>query len=310
MKRLLLLLLLATGAGAEPVTLEDLIGEVDEDVVSNIVAVAAKVTGADEKALAEAAHRLQAELAGEYAVPVAPLRDLGLAVLPWLGRQAETRVFVAPLRQFLDEYATEEELRFELRPPPLQLPATPALTPLGPAIDLTPTDRQPPWRKRGPDASWSARAREWVPQLKPVFEDEGVPAELVWLAEVESGFNPRAKSRVGATGLYQLMPETAESLGLSVGILGDDRLDPQKNARAGARYLRYLHVKFRDWRLALAAYNGGEGRVRRLLDQRAARTFAAIAPALPLETRLYVPRVESVLLQREGVMLSELPAAR
>lgn len=304
----------ARGAWAEPVKLEDLLGdlEIDAETVSNLVKVVAKVTGADPKQLTEIARQLQEQSAGEYELPVAPLRELGLAVLPWLAGNAETEVFVAPLRQWLDEFATEEELRFRLAPPPLQLAPPPPLQPVGPAIDLMPVEgRQAPWRVApSRQSGWPARARELVPQLKPVFRAEGVPPELVWVAEVESGFNPRARSRVGAAGLFQLMPDTAEMLGLSVGLLRDERIDPQKNARASARYLRYLHGKFRDWPLALAAYNGGEGRVRRLLDQRAVRSFDAIARSLPLETRLYVPRIESVLLQREGILLKELPPAR
>ncbi len=297
---------------AEPVRLEDLLGEIDEETVSNLVAVVATMTGVAPKEIAAIGQRFQEELAGEYVLEVAPLRDLGLAVLPWLSQQAETRVFVAPLRQWLDEFAREEELRFTLAAPRLELPVSPELLPLGPAIDLVPVpERQPPWRApKTTTQTWPTRARELVPQLKPVFIEEGVPAELVWIAEVESSFNPRAKSRVGAAGLFQLMPETAAMLGLSTSLLRDERLDPHKNARASARYLRYLHGKFRNWPLVLAAYNGGEGRVRRLLDNRAVRSFDAIAAALPLETRLYVPRIESVLLQREGVLLKELPPPR
>jgi membrane-bound lytic murein transglycosylase D len=69
-------------------------------------------------------------------------------------------------------------------------------------------------------------------------------------------------------------------------------------------------LPFKDWRLAVAAYNCGEGRVRRLLDQHKARTFDEIATYLPAETQMYVPKVEATLLRREGVKLSQLPAPR
>ena len=77
-------------------------------------------------------------------------------------------------------------------------------------------------------------------------------------------------------------------------------------SRAAAKYLRYLHGKFRDWRLALAAYNAGEGRVRRLLEKEGAKSFDEIATKLPAETQMYVPKVEATILRREGVNLTKL----
>jgi membrane-bound lytic murein transglycosylase D len=154
-----------------------------------------------------------------------------------------------------------------------------------------------------------ARAAQLLPVVQAAFAAEGVPAELAWLAEVESTFNPSARSPVGARGLYQFMPATAKSLGLST-FLPDERTDPGKSARAAARYLRTLHGKFGDWPLALAAYNAGEGRVRRLLEARKARTFAAIAPGLPSETRMYVPKVLATLQVRAGVAPAQLAAPR
>src|SRR5439155_25260698 len=152
---------------------------------------------------------------------------------------------------------------------------------------------------------WPVGATVYVSQLKPVFIEEGVPAELVWLAEVESGFVPWARSPSGAAGLFQLMPDTAELLGLSLKP-SDDRFVPDRSARAAARYLKYLHEKFHDWRLTLAAYNAGEGRVRRLLEQYRTRSYDAIALRLPWETQTYVPKVETTILRHEGVALGDL----
>ncbi|WP_415909108.1 lytic transglycosylase domain-containing protein [Oleiharenicola sp. Vm1] len=154
-----------------------------------------------------------------------------------------------------------------------------------------------------------ARATALLPVAQAAFAAEGVPAELAWLAEVESTFNPSARSPAGARGLYQFMPTTAKALGLSTW-LPDERTDPAKSARAAARYLRTLHGKFGDWPLALAAYNAGEGRVRRLLATQKARTFAAIAPGLPAETRMYVPKVLATLQVRAGVAPGRLAAPR
>jgi membrane-bound lytic murein transglycosylase D len=152
-----------------------------------------------------------------------------------------------------------------------------------------------------------ARAPALLPRLQQVFVEEGVPAELVWLAETESTFNPAARSPVGARGLFQLMPETAKSLGLQT-FLPDERADPEKSARAAARYLRYLHGRFGDWPLVLAAYNAGEGRVWRTLKSGNASTFAEIAGALPAETRMYVPKVLATIETRAGVSPDRLAA--
>ena len=132
-----------------------------------------------------------------------------------------------------------------------------------------------------------------------------VPAALVWIAEVESSFDPRARSPEGAAGLFQLMPDTAKRYGLRVRPF-DQRLKPDQSARAAAQYLHYLHSHFKDWRLALAAYNAGEGTVDKLLRHRKTRTFDAIATRLPAETQMYVPKVEGTLRKREGLALSEL----
>ncbi len=150
-------------------------------------------------------------------------------------------------------------------------------------------------------------AESLVPSLKSIFESEGTPSEWVWLAEVESSFNPKARSPVGATGLFQFMPATAESFGLQLSPT-DDRLDPYKSARAAARYLRYLHDRFDSWPLTLAAYNAGEGRVGRLLDRHGGKAYEDIADYLPVETQMYVPKVLATVSIREGIDPLTLPA--
>ena len=82
----------------------------------------------------------------------------------------------------------------------------------------------------------------------------------------------------------------------------DERLQPEPSAAAAAKYLRYLHSHFKDWRLALAAYNAGEGTVDRLLakQKQKQKNFDAIARKLPAETQMFVPRVEATILRREG----------
>ncbi|HEY5552837.1 MAG TPA: lytic transglycosylase domain-containing protein [Opitutaceae bacterium] len=165
------------------------------------------------------------------------------------------------------------------------------------------------WRRKVATHPAPAAAARYVPGLKKVFAAEGVPPELVWIAEVESSFNPKAQSPVGARGLFQFMPATAKHYGLST-FPFDERTDPEKSARAAAQYLKVLHGRFNDWPLAIAAYNAGEGRVGRLLERHTARDFDTIAPRLPAETRLYVPKVLATVAAREGVNPRLLPAPR
>jgi membrane-bound lytic murein transglycosylase D len=175
-----------------------------------------------------------------------------------------------------------------------------ATAPRAPAAGTLDIPNYALWLDRMKTRAVPARAGALLARVQKMFVEEGIPAELAWLAETESTFNPAARSPVGAKGLFQLMPETAKSLGLQT-FLPDERTDPEKSARAAAQYLRYLHDRFGDWPLALAAYNSGEGRVRRTLKKDNARTFAEIAEQLPAETRMYVPKVLATIEARAGV---------
>ena len=194
-----------------------------------------------------------------------------------------------------------------------------AAAPSGPQRPVRPTDPRPAasqpvpyynlWLARLRQRPAPARAAALMPKLRAAFIAEGVPPELAWLAEAESSFNPAARSPVGAKGLFQFMPETAKAMGLSI-FLPDERTDPEKSARAAARYLRALHGRFGNWALALAAYNAGEGRVSRTLASRGATSFTAIAEALPAETRMYVPKVCALIATRAGVAPHLIAAPR
>lgn len=165
------------------------------------------------------------------------------------------------------------------------------------------------WRGRMATRAAPARAAEYLSVVRAAFAAEGVPEALVWVAETESSFNPRARSPAGARGLFQIMPETARSLGLSL-FPFDQRTNPERSARAAAVYLKSLYGRFGDWPLALAAYNAGQGRVARTLKARGATDFAGIAEHLPAETRLYVPKVLATVNVRAGVTPEELAAPR
>jgi len=245
---------------------------------------------------------LQNRLAGEYVLDLAAVRDTARALAPVLERFPATRGYGLWLRARLDYFDAARELRL-LIPEPEPEPGRPP----PPRPPPTPEQERQVWRQQVARRPLPRGANVYVPRLKPVFAGERLPPELVWLAEVESSFNPEARSPAGAAGLYQLMPATARDLGLSLSPR-DERLDPEKCANAAARYLRYLHGRFRDWPLALAAYNCGEGRLRTLLDRHRARTFDQVAARLPAETQMYVPKMEAVLQRREGKSLTRLPA--
>jgi len=195
------------------------------------------------------------------------------------------------------------------QPPPLPSPppTTPTVstarpTPAPSALNIPYYDL---WLQRVRARPVLSRAYELMPILRAAFAAEGVPPEIAWLAEAESTMDPSARSPVGAKGLFQLMPATAKSLGLST-MLPDERADAEKSAHAAAKYLRTLHGKFGDWPLAFAAYNSGEGRVRRLLAAQSARDFAGISSHLSVETRMYVPKVCATIAVRAGVTPDKL----
>jgi len=165
------------------------------------------------------------------------------------------------------------------------------------------------WLNRLQDRPVPPAAAAVLPELREVFADAGLSPDLAWVAEVESTFNPEARSPVGACGLFQLMPATARDLGLSASA-PDERTDPKKNAQAAAKYFRQLYSRFNNWPLAIAAYNAGPGRVRRTLDQKEAKTYAEIASLLPAETRMYVPKVLATLAVRASISPGELAPPR
>jgi membrane-bound lytic murein transglycosylase D len=129
------------------------------------------------------------------------------------------------------------------------------------------------------------------------LDARGMPRELIYLALIESNFNPTAKSRVKAVGMWQFMSATARQFGLSVGRKVDERKDPAKATDAALAYLDQLHDRFGSWYLAAAAYNSGQGTVSKALRTVTGRTtgtdadFFRILPKLPKETQEYVPKL-------------------
>lgn len=132
------------------------------------------------------------------------------------------------------------------------------------------------------------------------LEARDMPQELIFLAMIESGFNPKAKSPVSAQGLWQFMAATGRAYGLTVSRRVDERNDPAKATDAALAYLSDLHERFGSWYLAFAAYNTGEGRVAKVMKRNFGRAsgsdadFYRIASQLPKETRDYVPKMIAV----------------
>jgi membrane-bound lytic murein transglycosylase D len=145
-----------------------------------------------------------------------------------------------------------------------------------------------------------ARAEAFLPDIFAALHANGLPRELAALPFVESAFEPMAVSPAGAAGLWQLMPATARRFGLVVTDAYDERLDPQKSTNAALQYLKYLYEYFQDWPIAVAAYNCGEGTMRRVLIECNASTFSSLASycrnrsgdkaALSEETLSFVPK--------------------
>ena len=141
---------------------------------------------------------------------------------------------------------------------------------------------------------WQSRADTYFPMIERIFREEDVPDELKYLAMIESGLNPRAKSWARAVGMWQFIAATGRAYGLEVNAWVDERMDPEKSTRAAARHLKDLYAKYGDWHIALAGYNCSPRCISRAI--RRAKAAGAAEPTywdmyryLPRETRGYVP---------------------
>ena len=130
----------------------------------------------------------------------------------------------------------------------------------------------------------------YFPMFEQEMSNQKIPLEMKYLAIIESALNPKARSRVGATGLWQFMYATGKSYGLEVNNYVDERSDPIRSTKAAAKYLNELYKIFGDWDLALAAYNSGPGNVTKAIRRSNGKTnYWNLRPYLPRETAGYVP---------------------
>ena len=138
---------------------------------------------------------------------------------------------------------------------------------------------------------WLARSGRYLPMMVEILLGKGLPADIAFLPLIESGFNPYAYSRARAMGPWQFIAGTAKRYGLKIDWWVDERRDPIKSTIAAAEYLKDLYGMFDSWTLALAAYNAGEGRIRRALNKSRANDFWTLKKtrSIPRETRNYIP---------------------
>lgn len=130
----------------------------------------------------------------------------------------------------------------------------------------------------------------YFPMFEQEMSNQKIPLEMKYLAIIESALNPKARSRAGATGLWQFMYATGKSYGLEVNNYVDERSDPIRSTKAAAKYLNELYKIFGDWDLTLAAYNSGPGNVTKAIRRSNGKTnYWNLRPYLPRETAGYVP---------------------
>ena len=162
--------------------------------------------------------------------------------------------------------------------------------------------------KRAEFASYLARKGEYETMILEKLRRRGMPEELLYLAMIESGFNPEAHSAQEARGIWQLVPDTARRWGLTVNDTVDERTDAAKATDAALSYLSFLYNRFGSWYLAAAAYNTGENRVARILAEATGKEsgtdedYFRIWDQLPGETRDFVPvMIAAIRIARDPV---------
>ena len=145
---------------------------------------------------------------------------------------------------------------------------------------------------------WLARSGLYSDIILSELENAGIPKDLLYLAMIESGFNQRAYSKSKAVGLWQFMSGTGRDYGLSVSRYVDERRDAEKSTKAAVAYLKDLYQEFGDWYLAVAAYNGGPGTMRRAIKKSKSRDFWKIAQNryIRMETKRYVPKLIAAIM--------------
>jgi len=146
----------------------------------------------------------------------------------------------------------------------------------------------------------------YFPIIEKYIEEMGLPDALKNVPIIESALDPKARSKVGAKGLWQFMPRTGRAYGLTINKYVDERCDPVKSTIAGLTYLKDLHKIYKDWKLVLAAYNCGPGNVDKAIRKARSRDFDKIKRFLPKETQEYIPRFMAAWYTTDNYLLHDL----
>jgi membrane-bound lytic murein transglycosylase D len=153
-------------------------------------------------------------------------------------------------------------------------------------------------RLRGEFEAGLKRSGRYLPMIKKIFRDEGLPEDLAYMAHQESAFKTSAYSRARARGMWQFMSFTGRKYGLKRDLWVDERMDFEKSTRAAAAYLKDLHARYNDWYLAMAAYNAGEGKIDRAIRASGKKDYWHLTrtPYIRRETKFYVPAILASIL--------------
>lgn len=154
---------------------------------------------------------------------------------------------------------------------------------------------------RGRDlaSGWLRRHERYGPMLRRTLSEHALPTDLQYVAMIESGYDPRARSAVDALGMWQFLQEPAEQYGLRVDHWVDERLDPERSTVAAARFMRELYERFGSWELSFAAYNMGYGGLLRAIRKYNTNDYwrlSHLEAGLPFETSLYVAKITAMAL--------------
>jgi len=156
------------------------------------------------------------------------------------------------------------------------------------------------FKSRGRDIFqlWLDRSARYIPVMKDIFREKNLPEDLVYVAMIESGFNPYAVSWARAVGPWQFMPSTGKLYGLKIDWWIDERKDPIKSTQAAAEHLKDLHDLFGSWPLALASYNAGAGKVQRAVIRTRSDDFWDLKASrfIRSETKNYVPKYMAAMI--------------